>query len=76
MSDIILVDVAEPNFFSLPVEVQQLFRTYGIPMRGPDRDTMRFELAAHRWVEIQQAMPNPAIGQRHDIVHGGILSEQ
>jgi hypothetical protein len=60
MSDIITVDVPEGKFFSLPFDVQQLFRVYGEPVRGPDRDTLRFSLAEYRWREIQSAIGGDA----------------
>lgn len=55
--DLLTIDVAERDFYSLPSGTQQLFRAYGEPRSGPNRDTMRFVMATYRWKEVQASIP-------------------
>jgi hypothetical protein len=50
------VIIAEAHFYDLPPGVREMVRTYGKPMPSRNPDILAFEMARHRWEEINEAI--------------------
>jgi hypothetical protein len=50
------VEITEQNFWNLPADVREMLRVYAreLPMRSDGK--VAFEMASHRWPEIEARM--------------------